>query len=109
MKTSEILAKAADLIEQRGWSQGWYCDDAGSLCATGAILAAAGIEPEARESANLWATFDDAKWADADRAWRVVDDVVNAHTPAWNDARGRTAAEVVAALRGAAEAARAET
>lgn len=108
MNTSEILDKAADLIEQRGHHKGWYCGDDGSLCATGALLAAAGMEPEPRESANPWSTYDDERWDAADAAWKVLDKVVNDHSPNWNDRAERTAAEVVAKLREAAVVAGAE-
>lgn len=45
MKTSDVLNKAADLIEERGWStgDGWNHEDGGPICLEGGILAAAGI------------------------------------------------------------------
>ena len=44
MNTSEMLNRAADLIEQRGWTsgRGWQHEDGGPLCVEGAILAAIG-------------------------------------------------------------------
>jgi hypothetical protein len=44
MKTSEVLYKAADLIEERGWTEGvgWRHEDGGPLCLEGGILAAIG-------------------------------------------------------------------
>lgn len=48
METSEVLYRAADLIEQRGWTQGigfgkpdpWGHDGQGPVCLEGAIFAA---------------------------------------------------------------------
>lgn len=37
MKTSEVLNKAADLIDQRGHSHGTYVDSNGAVCALGAV------------------------------------------------------------------------
>lgn len=42
MKTSEVLNKAADLIEQRGHSHGRYIDIDGAVCALGAVRVACG-------------------------------------------------------------------
>lgn len=47
MRTSEILDKAADLIEERGWATGgdsWYFgDDEAPLCIEGGMMAAMGL------------------------------------------------------------------
>lgn len=47
MRTSEILNKAADLIEERGWGTGgdtWYFgDDEAPLCIEGGMMAAMGL------------------------------------------------------------------
>jgi hypothetical protein len=42
--TSEVLNRAADLIEERGWTtgDGWFGDDGHPLCVEGAIAAAMG-------------------------------------------------------------------
>lgn len=111
MKTSEILAKAADLIEQRGWNQGWYVNDCGGLCATGAMFAAVGMEPVAESqlgagSGSAWGEFAESRYDDATRAWdRFAAYLGVQHAPSWNDEHERTKEEVVAKLR---EAARAE-
>jgi hypothetical protein len=44
MNTSEVLNRAADLIEERGWAsgEGWEHEKGGSLCLEGGILAAIG-------------------------------------------------------------------
>jgi hypothetical protein len=45
VKTSEVLNRAADLIEERGWAKGplaWGDDGAHPLCLEGGIIAALG-------------------------------------------------------------------
>lgn len=107
MKPSEVLAKAADLIEPEGrWTRGalarnerrrdvkqkWHL--ATCFCASGAIGAVAN---------------DDAQWTEAFGYLSAVtlrlsgDDVIT-----WNDDLARTQAEVVKALRDASELAKAE-
>lgn len=105
MKTSEVLNKAADLIEQRGWAQGggagdtpyrstdpWGEEsDTAPLCLEGAIFAAAGWDRR------------DERWGCP--AYRAVDDYLGLLSfPLFffNDEPGRTPEEVVAVLRGAA-------
>lgn len=102
MTPSEILLKAADLIEQKGWTQGAYARsgefevsslhrEATCYCTIGAIICATG---EARmlgrgvvdgTKARLFAMIGDH-------------DIVS-----WNDTPGRTKEEVVEALRRAAQ------
>lgn len=85
---SEVLAAAADLLEKPGaWTQGaWINGDC--MCAEAAIGMAAGItyfpNVSVCEPALAFAGF--------------VGDFI----PVWNDAPGRTQAEVVDALRQAA-------
>jgi hypothetical protein len=45
METSQILNRAADLIEERGWTRGVFGwdDEEGGLCLEGGILAALGL------------------------------------------------------------------
>jgi hypothetical protein len=93
--TADVLRHAALLIEERGWMQG--VSTGPSRCAVFAIDTAAG------------ANNDVVHW----RAHRVlasylglnIPDVVGDRRPIveWNDTPGRTAAEVIAALRAAAE------
>ena len=44
LRTSEVLNRAADMIEERGWvrGKGWGPDD-GGLCLEGALIAASGL------------------------------------------------------------------
>lgn len=96
---SEILARAADLIEPEGaWGQDEYAVDldgrsvgptsasAVCFCALGALRRAGG--------------FDDDMNSAAQALGKVVGDLVCD----WNDAPGRTQVEVVEALRQAAKA-----
>lgn len=86
---SQVLAKAADLIEPEGaWTQDvWRNDTRTCFCAEGAIAQAAGIEP-ARAGAH-----------DSSRYLETAVGIGRWEVPTWNDAPGRTQAEVVAALR----------
>lgn len=110
MKTSEILNKAADLIEQRGWTQGcsgWDDDGDGTpLCLEGGIQAALGSGMELL--ANLRAC--PAYIAVSDYLGRDLESDLKFFTGvfAWNDALHRTAEEVIEVLRATAviEAAR---
>ena len=57
--TSEILAKAADLIGQRGWCQGKLIEQDGSLCTMGAIQLAMGFtETEVMHPGFNFNSFD---------------------------------------------------
>jgi hypothetical protein len=92
---SEILFAAADLIEPEGaWTQRRFGSrEAGCYCIMGALH-------QHRWDAGL--EFDDGVRAPALYLEGFLGEIV-AH---WNDARGRTQAEVVAKLREAAEKAR---
>lgn len=100
MRTSEILNKAADLIEERGWGQGsetWNNHNGAGLCLEGGILAATGMK-----------LTDDFEACPAYRAvWAHLenDDRWGAYRGSlynWNDAPGRTAEEVIEVLRATA-------
>lgn len=104
MNTSEILNRAADLIEERGWSKGvdaWTPESGGGLCLEGAIMAAAGITrhidaPNCHAYRSVRLHLGDRcrnavlPGADDDRLW------------AWNDTVARTAEEVIEVLRACA-------
>jgi hypothetical protein len=112
---SDILDKAADLIEPEGrWTQeafsrtkSGHCNAAlvaprkpSCWCALGAIAAVAGHDPSKPFTTNKL----------ANEAVLILDSVVMDDgiydTPDYNDATGRTQAEVVAKLREAAALAR---
>lgn len=103
MNTSEVLNKAADLIEERGWTRGgngWNLG--GPLCLEGGIMVAAGLArigevnhcPAALavvdylgpENCTITSPFS----GKVTRSW------------VWNDDRSRTATEVIGVLRAAA-------
>jgi hypothetical protein len=106
--TSEVLNRAADLIEERGWSQGTgWClngDQGGPLCLEGSIRVAAALDIlVARPVLNVVRDYlTDTRPLDINAFAGYVIPF------SWNDAYDRTAAEVVEVLRAAAviEAAR---
>lgn len=116
LKHSEVLSKAADLIEPEGaWTQGAQArnkrgqrvadsaKNAVCFCASGAIWRAARKAGVAGLSSSGGSIINDAHVA--------LSTVINgrslsARIPDWNDAPERTQAEVVAALRQAAAKAR---
>jgi hypothetical protein len=117
MKTSEVLNRAADVIQRDGWYQGGYSPDADKAMTTlvGRPVCALGAIHVAADEWLLW--FEDLQcWAGGRTpVTDVVAKILARHIdhpdlfiPAWNDHEGRTAAEVIEALRAAAiiEAAR---
>lgn len=101
MNTSEVLNKAADLIESRGWTKGaagWYPEAGRELCLEGGIAAALNLN-----------RFDIEKPAFREcPAYRSVQSYLNATEALWrfNDTHDENT--VVEVLRAAAviEAAR---
>lgn len=105
MDEREVLLRAADLIESKGWCKDFsaldadlnevdpWSDSACVFCAVGAIESVA---------ANGYADFDGLTLSNGaiDRLSRALGarNVIR-----WNDEDGRTQEEVVAALRKAAE------
>ncbi len=89
-----LLLKAAELVEERGHNQGWYEGDNGSLCILGALEVASGEEPFSM-SEILLPLHHGCGLAHDLRPFALG--VIR-----WNDAPGRTKAEVVQALRNAA-------
>lgn len=106
MTPEQVLERAADLIEERGWAQGQYEDPDGCLCTIGAVrVAIAG-------SVNL-NDFTPDQGRLLKRCWPVLDERIAATNPDnwvgpyrgpvvadWNDTYAKTADEVVAVLRG---------
>lgn len=113
--TSDILNRAADLIEQQGWtagSDGWpKIGEPGPLCLEGGIIAAqhfGSLEHFEERDARLLACpayravmeylATDDRWA-----WRAVklrNGTARAYD--WNDVGGRTADDVIEVLRATA-------
>ena len=103
MKTSEILSKAADIIDERGWYQGhympWGADRASCpVCALGAINVAAGFPPDGSPDESS----DVAGPAGGAAAELVLWLGGNFEIDHWNDAPGQSAAVVVRELRACA-------
>lgn len=98
---ADVLRHAARIIEERGWYQGFYSEgldrsteDSGPVCALGAIHVAM--------SGN--ANPPDGPFPDYESGVLVAAGPFMATDVAfWNDYPGRTAAEVTAALRAAAD------
>lgn len=109
MKPSEVLAKAADLIEPEGaWTQGALGRDeneddieeshelAVCWCAIGALCEASGDRYASELRARVEALIE------------APDGRGTYPLARWNDTPGRTQSEVVAALRSASDLARSE-
>jgi hypothetical protein len=88
-----VLLRAAEIIEERGWCQE-YPDAAGRVCAGRAIMLALGLK-------SGWAGNEQERIVrhrlGFSAAWFLSGALAN-----WNDAPGRTAAEVIDRLRSAA-------
>lgn len=80
MRTSDVLRKAGDVLRERGWCAGYMEGPSGGHCAYGAIAVANDSTPDARNPGDV--ELED-----------IVGDVFG-----FNDAPGRTAAEVMHAL-----------
>lgn len=89
MTVSETLERAAEILEHDGWCQGRYVSEDGSRCLMGA----------------LWRAAYDGGGAytlPEEESLRKFLGVGYRRLSQWNDAPGRTAKEVVAALRACA-------
>jgi len=91
MMARKILFKAAKRIERLGWKQGAYGTEDGPCCIAGATIHVA------RELENHECGMAARRRLEAHLGLALFG------LPAWNDTPGRTQAEVIAALRGAAE------
>jgi hypothetical protein len=98
IETPEILLKAADVIEARGWIQGAYAHTDG-VCALGAIAVAVGI---GTSTAAIITNRTCCKVVEDFERWLGLAD--NADVTGWNDEDDRTAEQVTAVLRECAAA-----
>lgn len=103
-----MLEAAARLVERSGWVQGWHRRE-DRYCAFGAILEASGYVrwdrchcPDGDYAAEIPPGMDALLLRMAHTAMGLPESI---SVPAWNDAAGRTAAEVVNRLRMAADVA----
>jgi hypothetical protein len=103
------LRAAAEVLRRDGWTQGDYYDfETGCHCVLGALIAAAG-GPKATHPMDLAPPATRSRFDPAVKA--VIDHLgfdYGLHVVDWNDAPGRTADEVIAALLAAADAAEAQ-
>jgi hypothetical protein len=109
---SEIYSKAADLIDQEGWAFEASRTQDGKRCATTAVNDAAGretgdVSPDLFEPFVVWLRAnrpDQLTWAES-RVDTCTCEVCTARRTGiyfvqhWNDTDGRTAEQVVSALR----------
>lgn len=97
--TRDVLLRAADLLSEFGWQQGGLGSKlTGQFCLVGAVVEAA---------RDLGAPYTPSVHDDEgiyDYANRFLRSFEKEYPEDWNDAEGRTKAEVVARLRAAAEA-----
>ncbi len=92
-KWRNSLLRAAELIERNGWCQGKPHNDAGEHCLLGAIF---------------FSHYGfDAPEGTCPREWHEVFEIMKPHTDRniadWNDDPEREKAEIIAALRAAAQ------
>jgi hypothetical protein len=89
--TSDVLRKAAEILGERGWCQRSSMDDQGHLCALGALgVASRAISPSAYTKAGAAL----ARHLCIESRYDI---------PEWNDVQGRTAEDVILAMKRAAE------
>lgn len=103
MNTSEVLNRAADLIEERGWEQiqGWATDNTSGVCLEGALQGATGLGLAGYDRVLKKATRPLYE-CPAFLAMRSYLEVRETVLYGWNDAPQRTQAEVIEALRACA-------
>lgn len=108
MKTSEVLAKAADLIDERGHAHEYYIDNDGKVCAVGAIRLASGgrVLPQKGWGVQYAIDIEVDDIVYARNARRALENFLNLDLDVisvveWNDMNDKD--EVVVALRNAAD------
>ena len=97
-EVAQDLRAAADVLERDGWTQQMFCDPStGARCVMGSLDAVYGP----RDSRGV---------GDPNEAIAYIrlTEVIGPRVIQWNDAPGRTADEVIAALRAAADRAEVE-
>jgi hypothetical protein len=89
---SGVLLRAVEVLAERGWCQDAYTNDAGQVCVRGAMNVAVIGQADADLLDSALERLDGYLRS---QGWGVL-------AERWNDVEGRTADEVVAALRAAA-------
>lgn len=108
----ELATRAADEIETRGLAQGRMMDPDGRVCAQGAMILAQGEPEDALRTGSFHGRREVQRTvlALSARLGRLIPGCPRwgysavVDIPAWNNAAGRSADEVVAALRALAQA-----
>ena len=93
MSPQEILLRAAELIEKRGWCQDRYSNDKGCLCPLGAMRVATGYRA-GTENEQCLGKIRPAVFR--------IGDLDNCNISDWNDAPGQTKENVIATMRACA-------
>lgn len=102
MSTSEVLNKAADLIEQHGWATGpqaWSAHEGGGLCLEGGILAAIGLD---RDDATQRRKFRSCDAYRAVKDYLVSTDDLEGDAPLWEFNDSSAEERVIGVLRATA-------
>lgn len=112
---AQLLTRAADILDERGWFQGSYFNDSGCVCVLGAIHAAVAeaagqdITEDLLRFPRLPLTQDVQSLAQSyNHAIKVLNeqvpfgDILACAIPDWNDEHGRTKDDVQELLRRAA-------
>lgn len=115
MKTSEVLNRAANFIEEYGWERGdgWYEGGTGTLCLEGGIQAALDFlwNKASREQPGEIKNWTEFKTCPAYKAMQEylelenINPITNCNGPElwrWNDNEAEDAEQVINALRAAA-------
>ena len=100
-----LLRRAAELLEDRGWQKGiTYNPSTGAFDVEGALCFTAGAKASAMiDGGAIESLVPNAKSAAVWVAWETLSWAVGRDPIAWQDSPGRTATEVIEALRSAAE------
>jgi hypothetical protein len=101
---ADLLSRTADLLEEFGWVQGDIAqDEEGASCGSdrGVSFCVGGAYLRALQDLGVFADTSHLDWNEDLEPLRVALRHEE-HVQHWNDAKGRTKAEVVGALREAA-------
>lgn len=101
-KVSDLLERAADWLDSHQLTKHQLWDNNISptaACARGALLEAAGLRDEVNRG-DRYTAFQSPTFLEADIA---LNRVVGGYVPTWNNDNDRTKAEVVKAMRQAAD------
>jgi hypothetical protein len=101
-KMAETLERAAGLLEIHGWTQCVYKNEAGAMCIRGALYQAVGLNTNTQQVITSSTTVRDWNGRSdlaISAAYRLARKVGAGSEISWNDEDGRTADEVIDALK----------